>query len=95
MNKTKFEELIGRRAERIYQTDKMLLLREIAACFGDRYTHMNAHDSGESLKYEIDLMVNKRIEERKSEIIDKIKAQEMDRILNNLESVKFLFEHDV
>ena len=94
MNKTDFEKLLSRRAESIYQESKMTLLRELGAYFGDRYPYMNAHDNGNSLKVEIDSMVNKRIEERKSEVISKIKDIELTRILHSLDSVKFLFQED-
>ena len=92
MNKTEFEDLISRRAEEIYQDKKRNLLNYLGTYFNREHTEMNAHDCGHSLFQEINTMVNKRIEERKAEIIKKIKQRELDCILNNLDSVRFLFE---
>lgn len=94
MNKTEFETLLLNRSEEIYQNKKRDLLGLIRD-FLHQNKEMNAHESGSSLSWELDQMINKRIEERKSEIISKIQKNEMNRILNNLESVKFLFESEL
>lgn len=91
MTKSDFESLLEIRAEDLYQTKKRSLLNSISKFFHQNF-EMNAHDCGNSLLVEIDVMVNKRIEERKPSIISKIKQDEMNKILQNLESVKFLFQ---
>lgn len=92
MNKSQFEKTISRIAETKYQEKKFALLNYIRDYFNKYHPEMNAHDCGNSLSWEIDQMVNKRIEERKAAIVAKIETSEISIIMNSLDSVKFLFE---
>lgn len=92
MDKTSFEKLISRRAENIYQDKK----REFAALiskFIDRNFIMNGHDSGNSTSYELQLATNAIFEKKKPSIISLIEKDEIEKVMSNLNEVKFLFDH--
>jgi non-homologous end joining protein Ku len=92
MNKSDFEKLISKRAEKIYQDNKRKLLLMISEYFNDEHKEMNAHDCGNSLNIEIQDLINNKVEERKAAIIETITSTEISNILGNLESVRFLFD---
>jgi hypothetical protein len=53
---------------------------------------MNAHEKGNSLKMDMDMLTNKMFETRKSEIINQIQKYETNKILGELNNLKYLFD---
>jgi Fic family protein len=94
MEKNKFEQIIKRLSDREYQEAK-LRFSELIAKFINENPFMNVHESANSVHYDLDSLTNSLFEKRKPEIMNKIEANKINKILNDLESVRFLFEsHD-
>ncbi len=91
MDKTQLELIIHTKAKQIFNNKK----QEIATMIGDflsKNPGMNAHESGNSLSYELQSTVDTIFSKRYPEIIRKLESIEMTNIINRLDSIKFIFE---
>jgi hypothetical protein len=91
MDKTSFEKFLSNRSENIYQ-DKKREFSTLICKFLDTNSFMNAHEKGNSLKMDMDMLTNKMFETRKSEIINQIQKYETNKILGELNNLKYLFD---
>ena len=91
MDKTKFEKIISNRAEHMYQEGKRSFCANLSSWIGQNQ-HMNAHESQNSVLVDIDRAVNSIFEGRKKEIINKIESSEIQKIMDRLGSIEFLFK---
>lgn len=93
MNKATFEKIVSKRAESIYEAKKSEFSIMISTWLKNN-PDMNVHSYGNSLLIQMDMATNDLFEERKSEIIASIEASEVNSIMQNLNSVKFLFDKE-
>lgn len=93
VNKATFEKIVSKRAESIYQAKKSEFSIMISTWLKNN-PNMNAHSHGHSLLIMMDHATNDLFEKRKSEIIASIEESEVNSIMQNLNSVKFLFDKE-
>lgn len=91
MNKVLFEKLMEDKAQHIYNEHKMVLLKRIDDYF-ECFKVMNDHSIGNSLKNIINTVVNDEIEKRKKSIIDRYQKNQINELMEKLNSFDFLFK---
>lgn len=93
MDKTKFDKLVAGKAETEYQDKKREFSNMIRTWLSNN-SAMNAHEHGSSLLHEMDQATNSMFEKRKTEIINQIQSKTIDKIMGQLDQVKFLFDEE-
>jgi hypothetical protein len=97
LDKTSFEKLINQRAKKIYD-ERCNALNDLINNFLRVNSLMNIYgkSSQTATAWQIEREIEKILNAKKDEIIQLIEKNEIEKILNNLNDVRFLFEgnHD-
>lgn len=91
LDKTTFEKIINQKANDIYKAK----VSELETLIGDYFRNnqfMNSYSTGSSVSYQLFIHLEGLFKSKKEDIIKAIEKIEMNKILDNLNNVRFLFE---
>lgn len=91
LDKTTFEKIINKKANDIYKA-KVSELETLIGNYFRNNQFMNSHSTGSSVSYQLSSSLDGLFKSKKEDIIKAIEKIEMNKILDNLNDVRFLFE---